>query len=150
MARAALYDLGNGFLSHSYAKTEAGFWLAAEPAQLLAQDATDEAIGTALLKALTRKQPVRATPSRNDYLDIGDPLLTSVGLRSWTDVQRRAKMCAVEIRGEGLRFVPTVNERRDGARAFYDLEDQALECSEAMPGPVGAAARVAIARARLV
>jgi len=93
---------------------------------------------------------VRATPSRNDYLDIGDPLLTGVGLRSWTDVQRRAKMCAVEIRGEGLRFVPTVNERRDGARAFYDLEDQALECSEAMPGPVGAAARVAIARARLV
>jgi len=58
-------------------------------------------------------------------------------------------MCAVEIRGEGCdSFLRQRAPRR--ARAFYDLEDQALECSEAMPGPVGAAARVAIARARLV
>jgi hypothetical protein len=150
MTRAALYELRNRLFLHAYARTEAGFWLASEPALALRSDATDDVLGRALLNVLTHKLPVRPTPSRDDYVDIDDPVLRASGLKSWTQLHRQARMCDVELDSARLRFIPTRNERRDGVRAFYDDSSQIIESACLEPLLLGAAARSGLAAATLV
>jgi len=146
---AGLYELPRGILIHAYAPTKAGFLIAVEPSALLPPDAPDERVGAELIRVLKQEQPVRPTPHRSDYKDIGDPVLRAVGLRSWTEVQRDGRMCVVQIANERFRFIPTANQRTDGARAFDHLNDQVLEVQVSGPGEVGQAARTALARSVL-
>jgi hypothetical protein len=110
--RAALYDLGNCLFVHAYVLSEAGFWVAAEPSATLGLEGTDEDIGSALQGMLARDVRVGARPRRDGYHDIGDPVLKVAGLSSWTELQRRGRMCDVEQPQEKVRLIPTRNERR--------------------------------------
>jgi len=150
MRRAALYDLGICLFVHAYALTEAGFWIASEPAARLRSESSDEDVGRALQGVLSRDLPLRPTPSRRDYLDIGDPVLKSAGLSSWTELQRRARMCDLERSSDKVRLIPMRNERRDGVRAFYHNEERSVEADHSDAKMLGAAARSALARAAVV
>jgi hypothetical protein len=150
MRRAALYDLGTSLFVHAYALTEAGFWIASDPAATLRSESSDEEVGMALQSSLSRDFPVQPTSSRRDYLDIGDPIWKSAGLSSWTELQRRARMCDLELLLDKVRLIPMRNERRGGERAFYHDEEQSVEVNPSDAKTLGAAARSALARAVLL
>jgi len=139
---AGLYDLPNGILIHAYAPTNTGFMLAVEPSVLLPRDAPVEQVGAELIRVMKQKQPIRAAPNRSDFMDIGDPVLRAVGMRSWREVQRNSQACVVEAGNGGFRFILRGGLR--GARPFEHLNDRVLQVQSSAPGVVGEAARTAL------
>jgi hypothetical protein len=122
---ASVYRRGAHYFVHANARTVDGFWLASEPAVLLATDSTSQALGDAVFTALTSGALGLATPSTGDYRAVHAPLLAIAKVRSWSALQRTASLCEVWHRGVAIVVEPTRNGGTRGeSRGYHHLPEQ--------------------------
>lgn len=137
-------DLRRGsFVVSSYSATTAGFdvmngWFVA-----LGEDAADEALGEAVLTALSHCESDVPVPPRESNPIA--PLLQSIGAKDWAEYAKGVKAVSVRASDE-LRIVPTENRGRDG---FVEISDEtASVAATASAAELGRAVRDALTRAR--
>jgi len=149
---ASVYQRGEHYFVHANARTVAGPWLASEPAVLLAIDSTSQELGEAVLSALKPGALAVTAPLSGDYRATHAPLLAVAKVRSWSALQRRARLCEVWHRGVEVVVEPTRNGGTGGEnRGYHPLPEHAIKlgsrCSEA---ELGVAVRSAFERCQVV
>lgn len=107
MRHASIYQLPDRILVNPSCLTEAGFLLAAEPYVVFSLEASNEAIGRAVLDALSSSEKVLPTPT--DWKAYSAIRHKAAGVKSEITFQLKAKLVSVEASADGISFEPTHN-----------------------------------------
>ena len=105
------------------ARTEAGFYLGMEPIEVV-DTADRQEVENAVMRAITRGNPVVPTPSRDSYPP--DPLLKSANVKSLSTFEKSAQRWQLAKRQGAYEIVPYKSVKPAGA-----LEDR--EQTELVP-----------------
>ena len=109
-----IYELADRLFVHPLALTDAGFWLAVSPARRLERDPAPDSLGGIVSElAQPREQRVPA-PARTDYPTVLAPILDVAGVRSWTRLEREARLCEVARKVTELVVIPTESSEQKG------------------------------------
>jgi len=138
-ALANAYQLENGTFVHASSRTSSGVWVATLPATLVADNSDPDALGVAIRNSLAQQSILDA--EQLNYGEFTKPVLAAAGLKSWSQVQRKSKLCEITRTGGVISVVPTRNGGAAGTdRGFHELEAQAISLpTSATPHELGAA-----------
>ena len=115
------------------------------PVRRLAATASDTELGAAVRAALSESLRGIQTPRRDDYLPRLRGLSKAAGVRTWTALEKAARLCTVwESREGSLRIVPHRHSGPIGTAGYHELTDAAFEFRESGDSALGAAVRRAI------
>ena len=145
MNRLAGVDLRQGeLIIDSYDLTEAGFWVANGKYLRMAEDVSDEALGSAVLEMHRRSEHGRPIPSRDDPSP-ALPILQALGLRSYSQYMRGTVHVSVRQDDSGVLIEPSHN---GGARTgFTPLPGESIRIAHGSAREIGRAVRVGLSRA---
>ena len=143
----SIYEQPTQYFLHPFGRAPTSPWRASAPRVALPLDASDAALGEAVLYLMTEcRQDVMAFThwerSRQETL----ALLKPARVRSWMALQRKGKLVSVKLEDGSFRIAPTRNGGNRGEDAgFHDVEEQAEIIRPNAGGPtIGAAVRRAL------
>jgi hypothetical protein len=150
----AVFELPNQLFAHAQGRVSpGGFIVATLPSFALSVSATHAEIGAAVVEALSAYTEALPNPFANRELarlhEIA--VLKPIRLRSWSSIQRKAKLCHVERTATHIRVVPTRNAGwRGPERGFHELPEAAVVlAAEVTASELGAAVRSALSASTL-
>jgi hypothetical protein len=124
MHSAAVYELKDRILVHSWQQTTAGLGIASEPYIGLPRDAGPEALGNSILSAL--KKSGQTVPHPTTWKGLDKPRLEAAGVKSEKAFQTGARSVSVE-RGQAFRLEPSRNGGSEGdTKGFEPLPDLSM------------------------
>lgn len=137
---ASIYKTTRHFLIHASERTPDGFWAPALPAYRIAATASAEELGSAILNALSGL-PARSPNLLPSSAATSAPVLAALGVRSWSALQKTARLCLVSCDSVNVTAMPTRNGGVLGdARGYVEMpEAQAsvsASCTSAQLGLV--------------
>lgn len=104
-------------------RTEAGFWVAAQPCLALAADVSPAEVGTAVATALSASGGGLPNPRPGGPLPI-QPLVELAGVKSWPAFAKGVRLVAVRLEGADVSVEP--KENRGGREGFVAIPDVAI------------------------
>lgn len=113
-----IYSIKELLLIPTLAKTDAGFYLAIEPVEVL-RGAGVEELALALARVEERGNPRVPTPPRNAFPK--PVVLKHAGVRSQAEFDRRARAWGLEWSNEGIVLIPTYRAPEGG---FLDVPNE--------------------------
>jgi hypothetical protein len=105
--------------------------IASGPVMTLPADADAQALGTAILVALS--QSTNAVPWPSDWKKVTEPLLLAAKAKTWSAFAKRATSARVDRSGPAISVRPS---RRDKA-SFTDLAEKVTQLRASDPASLG-------------
>src|SRR5690348_211474 len=97
---ASVYEFADRLIVMADHRTDAGFWRAGEPVIRLPASADDDALGSALRRAIDEAPAVAPAAHWKDYAGVRAALARAAGFRSWAPFDRAARMCSLRQSGD--------------------------------------------------
>ena len=111
----------------------------------LADDAKDEQIGDALLKALEASRAKLPVPDPRDLSDF-KPVLELAGVGGWRKFSQTAAAIGVKARRKVMTITPERKKGPQGNLSFEAMTDRSIELTDPTPADLGTALRAAYER----
>jgi CDI immunity protein len=129
---ASVYARDRDYIIQPYSWTTTGLRIGTEPIDVLSRDADADELGAVLQRALSAAKDGVAHPT--NWKAQLEPLLLCAKVRSWSALQKSAKMCQIETLDGGVRITPSRNGGIAGPdKGYHPIADQAvvlpLDCS---------------------
>lgn len=140
---AGIYRRGGKLFIYPYNKTTTGLSIGGEPVSVMEQTATDEEVGGAILRALSRHRTDLPHPA--SFEGMPEPLLDAAGVKTWAIFSKGALSCLISEDKSEIIVTPS---RRAKAKGAY-LHAPDLEVKLALPASdeqIGTAVREALSR----
>ncbi|MGH7918185.1 MAG: hypothetical protein ACREQE_11995 [Candidatus Binataceae bacterium] len=124
MQNAGVYRKGSFFYVESYSMTTVGVWVARGPVASVACENVAE-LGSGVLAALQASCTGIPHPGRDEWKQIGAPLLEAAKVKSWAAFERGTRSVGVTLEGSVVRIVPRRNLGSKGG--FQPIEGACVE-----------------------
>ena len=100
---AEVYWIKDALLVPTLTRTDAGFYLATEPVEVLRRP-TEEALAAALGRVERRGNPAVPTPARDAFPE--PVVLAHARVRSWAEFERKARAWTLEMSAAEVAVIP--------------------------------------------
>jgi hypothetical protein len=118
MRYAAIYKMKNNLVLCSNAQTTDGVSISTEPYVHLGKEVTALEIKEAIDKVITSNQYGIPHPKQNEWNTISKKHLEGLGVKSISELHKKANYCSIIEDDKVLTFCPTINAGNIGGYTF--------------------------------
>ena len=143
MRSAAVYQIKNKIIFCSSARTSETVGISIPPYIHLLKDASDEHIASAIGEIIQANQFDIPHPKQNEWAAIGKMHLEGLGVKSMSEIHKKAIYCLIEENHHNLIFTPSEKEGNNGG--FLHVTKTAITVSiTSQPKQIAEALRQAL------
>ncbi len=110
MKAASVYKRSDGWYFHADSTTTVGVGIGTPPNIKLRNDASDEALGRAVLEALAGSKEGVPHPTPKEGEKLFKPMLDLAGVKTWAAFAKNASSVDIRVDDQGLNIEPWKNE----------------------------------------